>query len=74
MNINPILANISYASIAGLICIIFMLIAYKLFDFITPFDTAKQIHLQNQAVGTIIAGIFIGVGIAIGLVIGLSLN
>jgi len=72
--ITPITVNIFYAGLAGLICLMFMILSYWLFDWITPFDTAKQIHNQNQAVGTIIAGIFIGLGIAMGLVIGLSLN
>ena len=70
----PILSNIIYASISGVLCILFMMIAYFIFDKITPFDTAKQLHDKNQAVGTIISGIFIGVGVAMGLVIGLSLN
>ena len=74
MSLHPIVANITYAAVSGFICIIFMLIAYYLFDTITPFDTSKQLNDKNQAVGNIIAGIFIGVGIAMGLTIGLSLN
>jgi uncharacterized membrane protein YjfL (UPF0719 family) len=51
-----------------------MIVGYKIFDKITPFDTSKQLAEKNIAVGIVVGSIFVGLGIAVGLVIGLGLN
>jgi len=51
-----------------------MMIGYKIFDKVTPFDTSRHLAENNVAVGVVVGSIFIGLGIAIGLVIGLGLN
>ena len=52
----------------------FMMIGYKIFDRMTPFNTSKQLAEKNVAVGIVVSSIFIGLGIAVGLVIGMALN
>ncbi len=66
--------NIGYATTGALLTIGFMLIGYKIFDKMTPFDTAAQLEKNNTAIGIVVGSIFIGLGIAVGLVIGLGLN
>jgi uncharacterized membrane protein YjfL (UPF0719 family) len=51
-----------------------MVIGFKIFDKITPFDTSKQLAEKNIAVGIVVGAVFIGLGIAVGLVIGMGLN
>ena len=68
------LLNLGYAVIGGFITLIFMVLGYKIFDRMTPFDTSRQLAEQNIAVGIVVGSIFIGLGIAIGLVIGMGLN
>ncbi len=68
------LMNLGYAVIGGVITLIFMVLGYKIFDRMTPFDTSRQLAEQNIAVGIVVGSIFIGLGIAIGLVIGMGLN
>ncbi|MBW8057528.1 MAG: DUF350 domain-containing protein [candidate division NC10 bacterium] len=68
------LLNLGYAVIGGVITLIFMVLGYKIFDRMTPFDTSRQLAEQNIAVGIVVGSIFIGLGIAIGLVIGMGLN
>ena len=51
-----------------------MMVGYKLFDRMTPFETSKELGSGNIAVGIVIGSIFVGLGIAIGLVVGLGLN
>jgi len=52
----------------------FMVLGYKIFDKMTPFDTSKQLAEKNVAVGIVVGSIFVGLGIAVGLVIGMGLN
>ena len=66
--------NFTYAFIGALLTIFFMVIGYRVFDKLTPFDTSKQLAEKNIAVGIVVGAIFVGLGIAIGLVIGLGLN
>jgi uncharacterized membrane protein YjfL (UPF0719 family) len=66
--------NFVYAVLGALITIIFMVIGYKLFDSLTPFNTSEELASKNIAVGIVVGSIFIGLGIAIGLVIGMGLN
>ncbi|UCG13657.1 MAG: DUF350 domain-containing protein [Deltaproteobacteria bacterium] len=66
--------NFTYAVAGALLALFFMLIGYKLFDKITPFNTSKELADGNVAVGLVVGAIFIGLGMAIGLVIGMGLN
>jgi len=52
----------------------FMVLGYKILDWITPFDTSKQLGEGNVAIGMVIGSMFVGLGIAVGLVVGLGLN
>ena len=74
MEISIALLNFFYAVIGAVLTIIFMLIGYKIFDKITPFDTSKQLSENNVAVGIVVGSIFVGLGVAVGLVIGMGLN
>ncbi|MFC1555481.1 DUF350 domain-containing protein [candidate division KSB1 bacterium] len=69
-----ILINFLYAVMGGIITITFMWFGYKIFDHITPFDTADELKKGNMAVGLVVLGVLLGIGIAIGLVIGMGLN
>ncbi len=69
-----LIANFVYAVFGVILTLIFMLLGFKLFDRVTPFDTSKQLSENNTAVGLVVGSIFIGLGIAIGLVIGMGLN
>jgi uncharacterized membrane protein YjfL (UPF0719 family) len=69
-----LIANFVYAVFGVILTLIFMLLGFKLFDRVTPFDTSKQLSDNNTAVGIVVGSIFIGLGIAVGLVIGMGLN
>lgn len=69
-----LMANFVYAVFGVILALIFMLLGFKLFDRVTPFDTSKQLSENNIAVGIVVGSIFIGLGIAVGLVIGMGLN
>lgn len=68
------LLNFLYAIFGAILTIAFMVIGYRIFDKITPFNTSKQLEEKNVAVGIVVGAIFIGLGIAVGLVIGMGLN
>ena len=74
MEIYITLLNLGYAIVGAGITLVFIVIGYKMFDKMTPFDTSRQLAEQNIAVGIVVGSIFIGLGIAIGLVIGMGLN
>lgn len=74
MEVGIIMANFVYAVFGAIFTLIFMLLGFKLFDRVTPFDTSKQLSDNNIAVGIVVGSIFIGLGIAVGLVIGMGLN
>jgi len=74
MEFSITLLNFCYATIGAILTLLFMVIGYKIFDKITPFDTSKQLAEKNVAVGIVVGSIFIGMGIAVGLVIGMGLN
>jgi len=74
MELGIIIANFVYAVFGVILTLIFMLLGFKLFDRVTPFDTSKQLSENNTAVGIVVGSIFIGLGIAVGLVIGMGLN
>jgi uncharacterized membrane protein YjfL (UPF0719 family) len=69
-----VLLNFAYAVGGALVTLVFMVLGYKIFDRLTPFDTSKQLAEKNTAVGIVVGSIFIGLGTAIGLVIGMGLN
>jgi uncharacterized membrane protein YjfL (UPF0719 family) len=73
-NFSITLLNLIYATMGATIALIFMIIGYKVFDKMTPFNTHIQLEKGNIAVGIVIGSIFIGLGIAVGLVVGLGLN
>lgn len=67
--------NFLYGGVAGgLGSVIMMIIGYKLFDMITPYETGTSLREGNIAVAIVICGFLIGVGVATGLSIGLGLN
>jgi len=74
MEISIAVLNFVYAVAGALLTLLFMVIGYKLFDKMTPFDTSQQLAEKNVAVGIVVGAIFIGLGIAVGLVIGMGLN
>ena len=74
MEAGIIMANFLYAVFGVILTLIFMLLGYKLFDRVTPFDTSKQLSDNNIAVGIVVGSVFIGLGIAVGLVVGMGLN
>ena len=74
MELSIVFLNFCYAVLGALLTLGFMVVGYKLFDKITPFDTSKALSENNTAVGMVIGSVFIGLGIAIGLVVGLGLN
>jgi len=68
------LLNMGYAVVGATLTLVFMVIGYKIFDRITPFNTSEQLSEKNVAVGIVVGSVFIGLGIAVGLVIGMGLN
>jgi uncharacterized membrane protein YjfL (UPF0719 family) len=74
MELSITLLNLGYAIVGAILALAFMMIGYKIFDKMTPFDTSKQLADKNVAVGIVVGSIFIGLGIAVGLVIGMGLN
>jgi len=74
MEIAIVVSNFTYAILGALLTILFMVLGYKILDWLTPFDTSKQLGEGNVAVGMVIGSMFVGLGIAVGLVIGLGLN
>jgi len=74
MEIVIVAANFIYAGLGAVLTIVFMLLGYKILNWITPFDTSKQLGEGNVAIGIVIGSMFVGLGIAVGLVVGLGLN
>ena len=74
MELSIILLNFGYALAGAVFTIVFMIVGFKAFDVVTPFDTHRELESGNIAVGIVVGSILVGVGVAIGLVIGLGLN
>lgn len=74
MELVIVAANFTYAILGALLTILFMVLGYKILDWITPFDTSRQLGEGNVAVGIVVGAMFVGLGIAVGLVVGLGLN
>ncbi len=73
-NIDPLILNILYAGMGGVLTLFFMWFGCKLFSHIVSFSIPDQLSKGNVAVGLMLMGMFIGIGTAMGLVIGLGLN
>lgn len=73
-NLDPILLNILYSCMGGVLTLLFMWFGCKLFSHIVSFSIPDQLAQGNVAVGLMLMGMFIGIGTALGLVIGLGLN
>ena len=74
MEIAIVVSNFVYAILGALLTILLMVLGYKILDWITPFDTSKQLGEGNVAIGVVVGSMFVGLGIAVGLVVGLGLN
>lgn len=59
--ISEILSTVVYAIYA----IVLMFVGYKVFDWFTPYDFAKEIKEKNPAIGAVIFGIFVSIAIII---------
>ena len=44
---------------------VFLMIAYKVFDLVNALEFTKELEKNNQALGTVIAGFFIAISIII---------
>jgi putative membrane protein len=56
-----ILVSLIY-SVLGML---FLMIAYKVFDLVNALDFTRELEKNNQALGTVIAGFFIAIAIII---------
>ena len=74
MELSITLMNFIYAIVGAILTLLFMVLGYKIFDKMTPFDTSKQLAEKNVAIGIVVGSLFVGLGIAVGLVIGIGLN
>jgi len=73
-SLDPVILNILYACMGGVLTLLFMWLGCKVFSHIVSFNIPEELAKGNQAVGSMIMGMFIGIGTAMGLVIGLGLN
>ena len=74
MELSIIVLNFVYAMVGAALTIVFMAVAFHVFNRLTPFDAHDALAKGNVAVGIVVGSIFVGVGIAMGLVIGMGLN
>ena len=49
IDISITLLNFCYAFLGAVLTIFFMIIGYKIFDKITPFNTSEQLEQKNTA-------------------------
>lgn len=71
---DPLILNVLYACMGGVLTLLFMWLGCRVFSHIVSFSIPQQLAEGNMAVGMMVMGIFIGIGTAMGLVIGLGLN
>lgn len=71
---NPIVLNLIYAAVGGLLMLVSGWVAYRVFLWEVGFNVRDQLKAGNVAVGIAVMGIFLATGIGMGLVIGLALN
>lgn len=74
MTWNPVVLNLVYAAIGGVLMLIGGWIGHRMFTWVVGFDVNAELKNGNVAVGLALMGIFIATGIGGGLVIGLALN
>lgn len=74
VQLTIMLMNFVYAAVGAFMALGLMLVGYRVFDRVTPFDTSKELADGNMAVGIVIGAIFVGLGIAVGLVVAQALN
>ena len=73
-SIDPMILNVLYACMGGVLTLFFMWFGCRLFSHIVSFSIPEQLAQGNIAVGLMLMGMFIGIGTALGLTIGLGLN
>ena len=59
MEIAIVVSNITYAVSGAILTIVFMLLGYKILDWITPFDASKQLSEGNVAIGIVVGSMFV---------------
>lgn len=74
MPFNPVVNNLIYAAMGGILMLISGWIAYRVFIHLVGFNVRDELKAGNVAVALAVMGIFLATGIGMGLVIGLSLN
>ncbi len=74
VSLDPILLNVIYAALGGIMTLFFMWMGCKVFNRTVSFNISQELASGNVAVGLMVMGLFIGIGTATGLVIGLGLN
>jgi putative membrane protein len=55
--------------IYSILGMLFLMVAYKVFDIVNALEFTKELEKNNQALGTVIAGFFIAIAIIIGAAI-----
>jgi uncharacterized membrane protein YjfL (UPF0719 family) len=73
-SLDPIILNLLYAMLGGLLMLLGGFIASRFFQFVMGFDVKAELKAGNVAVGLALMGIYLATGIGLGIVIGLSLN
>lgn len=58
---GTLLVSLVYAALG----MIFLMIAYKVFDLVNALEFTKELEKNNQALGTVVAGFFIAMAIII---------
>jgi len=53
MELSITLLNFGYAIVGAILTLLFMMLGYKIFDKMTPFETSKQLAEKNVAVGIV---------------------
>ncbi len=71
---DPIILNLVYAGMGGLLMLIFVWIGGRVFSNIMGFKIRDELKAGNVAVGLAMLGLLMGTCIGMGLVIGLALN
>ncbi len=74
LSMNPLLLNLLYAAMGGLLMLAGGWLAYRVFLLEVGFQVRDELKNGNVAVGLVVMGIFIATGIGMGLVVGLALN
>jgi putative membrane protein len=73
MIVVPLIIQTVRALLGPVWGLLLMCMGYVVFDWITPFNTAKELQKGNVAVGMVICGILLGVALCVGLPLGFAL-